>query len=116
MDRFSSALVLAGLPCITCCFPVSTSIRLQFHALSELNVEGIDLRFTQEKKLLKLYISICEEMAWQLKTSQGFSYKIVKSLKQFNPRLVLVLFYISNYLIPFAKSSINRNFGKMKKQ
>lgn len=103
MDRFSSALVLDGLPHITCCFPISTSIRLQFRALSELNVEEIDWRFIQEKKLSKLYISVCEEMAWQLETSQGFSYKTVKSLKQFNPCLVLVLFHISNYLIHLLK-------------
>lgn len=57
MIRFSSVLVLVCLPHITCFFLLSTSIRLQFHAISEFNVEQIDLRFIQ--KILKLCILIC---------------------------------------------------------
>lgn len=57
---------------------------------------------------------MCEEMALQLNTSQEFSCKTMKSLKQFNLCLVLVLFYISNYFLPFAKNSVNLIFEKMK--
>lgn len=53
---------------------------------------------------------MCEEIVLQLNTSQEFSYKPVKSLKKFNPYLVLVLFNTSNYFLSFAKNGINLLF------
>lgn len=47
----------------------STRLRLQFHALSEFNVEEIDLS-SYGQKILKQYILIHEEMALQLKICQ----------------------------------------------
>ena len=112
MIECSLVLVLACLPHIICCFPVSTSIRLHFHALSGFNIEETDLRFMQEKNIKTIYFDMWENGIAIKHTSQEFSYKTVKSLKQFNPCLVFVLSYISSYFLPFAKNSINLIFDE----